>query len=329
MSCTKRSFVWIAKKGQLTLFLINPHDGGNVRVSFIMSVRINTRGNAPLALAITLSLMRLLSSMVMLAATACAGAANHVTSGPADSGPAFAIVGDPESPTGATWTFHGRVAGVTYDLAGVLLKPRGPGPFPAVVLSHGSDGSAAFFSSLVAPTMVQWGLVCIATNYTHSSGVPIGSPGSARELGASQTNVLRAHMTRDLLAKLGYVDMSRIALHGHSMGAYLDVAVAGAYPNDFRVASQTGGGVRPDFVVAGPAPSPSQARGIRIPFQLHHGSIDETVPLSYDERFDALLAAQGVEHQLYVYRGEGHLQSRLDPLMLERVRSWYRSHGMF
>ena len=275
------------------------------------------------------AVMRLLSGAIMLAAIACAAAANHAAPAPPDRAPAFAIVGDPESVTGATWTFHGRVDGVIYDLAGVLLKPRGPGPFPAVVLSHGSDGSAAFFSSLIAPSMVRWGLVCIATNYTHSSGVPIGSPGNGREPGASQANVLRAHLTRDLLAHLGYVDMSRIALHGHSMGAYLDVAVAGAYPSDFRVASQTGGGIRPDFVVAGPAPSPRQARGIRIPFQLHHGSIDETVPLSYDERFDALLNTLGVEHQLYVYSGEGHLQSRLDPLMLERVHAWYRSHGMF
>jgi predicted esterase len=78
-----------------------------------------------------------------------------------------------------------------------------------------------------------------------------------------------------------------------------------------------------------PAPSSSQARGIRIPFQLHHGSNDETVPLSYDERLDALLEALGVEHKLYVYSGESHLQSRVDPLMLERVHAWYQSHGMF
>jgi dienelactone hydrolase len=294
-----------------------------------MSVRINAHANATLTLSIALLNMRLLSGAVMLAAIACAGAANHATSATPDRAVAFAIVGDPESAIGATWTFRDRVDGVTYDLAGVLLKPRGPGPFPAVVLSHGSDGSAAFFASLIAPTMVRWGLVCIATNYTHSSGVPIGSPGGPRELGASHANVLRAHMTRELLAKLGYVDMSRIALHGHSMGAYLGVAVAGAYPNDFRVASQTGGGIREEFVRAGPAPSPTQARGIRIPFQLHHGSRDETVPLSYDERFDALLQSLGVEHQLYVYSGEGHLQSRLDPLMLERVHAWYQSHGMF
>jgi dienelactone hydrolase len=262
---------------------------------------------------------------------ACGGAISSTGSSQAgpDSTGDFLITGNPESTSGATWTFRGTVDGVVYDLAGVLVKPPGSGPFPAVVLSHGSEGSGAFFASLIAPTMVQWGLVCIAPNYTHSAGVPIGAPGDASHPGASQADVLRAHMTHELLRRLGYVDMSRVALHRHSMGAYLDVATAGAYPTDFRVASHTAGGVRPDFIVAGPAPSPTQARGIHIPFQLHHGDADATVPLSYDQRFDSLLAAMGVPHQLYVYPGKDHLAVRLDPDMLARVRAWYASHGMF
>jgi len=136
-------------------------------------------------------------------------------------------------------------------------------------------------------------------------------------------------MTHDLLKQLGYADMSRVALHGHSMGAYLDVATSSAYPTDFRVASHTGGGVRPAQIVFGPAPSPTQAAGIRIPFQMHHGDADATVPLSYDMRLDSLLAAMGVEHQLYVYAGEDHLQVRTDATALGRIRVWYAAHGMF
>jgi dienelactone hydrolase len=243
----------------------------------------------------------------------------------------FSIQGNPESPTGATWSYHDVVDGTRYDLTGVLYKPAGAGPFPAVILSHGSEGSASFFASLVAPTMVQWGLVCIATNYTHATGggVPIGAPGDASEPGASNANVMRAHMTYELLQRLGYVDMSRVALHGHSMGAYVNTALAGAYPTDFRVASQTGGGVRPDFIVEGPAPSPAQALGIRTPFQMHHGELDTTVPLSYDQRFDSLLTATGIAHQLFVYPGEDHLEVRTDPAMFARVQAWYAAHGMF
>ncbi|HWD17000.1 MAG TPA: dienelactone hydrolase family protein, partial [Casimicrobiaceae bacterium] len=106
-------------------------------------------------------------------------------------------------------------------------------------------------------------------------------------------------------------------------------AAAAAWPNDFRVASTTGGGVRPLRVRRGPAPSEDQVRGIRIPFQLHHGEADETVPLEWDERFDAILAAHGVEHELDVYPGAGHLQTRATPVILERIHAWYAAHGMF
>jgi dienelactone hydrolase len=266
-----------------------------------------------------------LASAAILSTAGC----SSVASPGSLAAPGFNISGDPESAGGATWTFNEKVDGVAYDLSGVLYKPPGPGPFPAVLLSHGSDGSAAFLASALAPTFVSWGLVCIAPNYTHSTGVPIGAPGDASEPGASGANVLRAHMTFELLRMLGYVDMSRVAAHGHSMGAYVDAALLGAYPADFRAASSTGGGVRPSFIVSGPAPSPQQAQTIRTPFQMHHGDADEIVALSYDQRFDSLLAANGVPHELFIYAGEDHLAVRVDPLMLGRVRAWYTSNGMF
>jgi hypothetical protein len=77
----------------------------------------------------------------LIASLLCALAACHrhaptsvPTSAPGD--PALSIAGDPESASGATWTLVGTLDGTTVDLQGLLLKPRGRGPFPAVVLSH-------------------------------------------------------------------------------------------------------------------------------------------------------------------------------------------------
>ena len=253
------------------------------------------------------------------------GVAAAATSTP-DSG-AFAIAGDPRQPSGAPWSFRGSADGVDYDLTGVILVPAGPGPFPAVVLSHGSGGSARFIANQVGRAMVTWGFVCIAVDYTHAVDVPPGAPGRPSETGASRANVLRAHMTRELLRRLPYVDNSRVAAHGHSLGAYLQVAWLASYPHDVQVASHTGGGIRPPQSRIAPAPTVDEARRLVVPYQLHHGSADETVPLSWDERLENVLREHGVETALYVYDG-GHLAPRSNPLMFERVRAWYAMHGV-
>src|SRR5215475_15090660 len=97
-----------------------------------------------------------------------------------DSG-AFVIDGDPRQPAGAPWSFRGTVDGVRYELNGVILAPSGPGPFPAVVLSHGNGGSARFITNQVGRTMVTWGFVTIAVDYTHAVDVPVGAPGGRSE----------------------------------------------------------------------------------------------------------------------------------------------------
>jgi dipeptidyl aminopeptidase/acylaminoacyl peptidase len=241
----------------------------------------------------------------------------------------FQLTGDPASPNGATWTYRDTVDGVVYDLQGFIRKPAGNGPFPAVILSHGAGGSANGYSRGIANVMVSWGLVCIATNYTHAgSNVPVGLPGTAAEPGASAANVQRARGLIEILRSLGYVDLQRVAAHGHSMGAFVTTALLGAHPDLFRVASHTAGGARPDFVT-GPAPAASQVTGLRTPYQLHHGDADVVVPLSSDQRLATLLVERGVTHELVVYPGATHSDVANNTVVLERIRNWYTTHGLF
>lgn len=272
---------------------------------------------------------------LLLALTASAGAcggssapATPTSPSPSPTPVALTVQGDPESSQGATWTYRGTIEGVAFDLQGVLLKPRGAGPWPAVIISHGTGGNATGYSRAVASEMVQWGLVCIATNYTHAGGVPLGAPGSAADLGASQANVLRAHAAYEILRSLGYVDINRVAAHGHSMGAFVTAAVAAGYPNDFRAVSHTAGGVRPDGST-GVAPLESQARDIRRPYQMHHGDADVVVPLAMDQRLASALSAGGVPHDLHVYPGVDHNDISRSAAMFSRVRAWYAAHGVF
>src|SRR5262245_54499663 len=108
----------------------------------------------------------LVAALVLVSSAAC-GRDSGPTSptgpspSPSPSSPTLTIQGDPASAQGASWTYIGTLAGVAYDLQGVLLKPQGAGPFPAVVISHGAGGNANAYSRGIAVEMVRWGLVCI------------------------------------------------------------------------------------------------------------------------------------------------------------------------
>jgi dienelactone hydrolase len=266
---------------------------------------------------------------LMCVLTACHHGGPASGSSPvAPTGPPLSIAGNPESSSGATWTLAGALDGTPVDLQGILLKPRGRGPFPAVVLSHGAGGNAQSYGRELGGMMRKWGLVCIAVNYTHARGAPLGAPGTKLQQGASQANALRAHAAVTVLARLGYVDTSRVAAHGHSMGAFVTTAFVAAYPADVRVASHTSGGVLLDAIYheGMPAPSVAQARRIQVPYQWHHGLLDYAVPFLLDRRFDSVLTAP---HDGHLYPRLHHAEVAADPEVLSRVRAWYTSHGLF
>ena len=266
----------------------------------------------------------------LLAACRGSDSSSPTTPSPPSSSPpvssGFVLQGDPESAQGATWTYRGSLDGVTFDLQGILLKPAGPGPFGAVIISHGAGGNVSALPRTIAIEMRRWGLVGVATNYTHSAAVPMGAPGTENDPGASDANVQRGHAVREILRTLSYVDQGRVAAHGHSMGAFVTTALIAAYPNDFRVASHTAGGVRLPGIIAGPAPSEAQARAIRTPYQLHHGDEDVVVPIAQDQRLDTVLQGIGAVHEFHVYPGVDHTEVAQDPTVLARIRAWYSAH---
>ena len=269
-----------------------------------------------------------LAVSVLCVAVGCGDAKSPTQPAPVNPPSGFTLTGDPTSTNGATWTYQATSGGVTYDLQGILFKPAGAGTFPAVIVSHGAGGNVSAYSRSVARMMVAWGLVVIGTNYTHAGNAPVGSPGTAADPGASAANIARARQLVELLRGLGYVDMNRLALHGHSMGAFVTTGVLAAHPDLFRAASHTAGGTRPD-TVSGAAPSESQAATIRTPYQLHHGDNDAVVALSSDQRLANVLLGRGVVHELHVYAGADHDDMSQNATMFERVRAWYVSKGVF
>jgi len=234
----------------------------------------------------------------------------------------FKLEGDPPSSKGATWTYESKDDGVVYKLNGTLFKPAGKGPFPAVLINHGLQSSANVYGAKISKEMVKWGLVCIAPNYTYGDKkYADGAPGAAepRRLN-KEDNLQRAHKCFDILQALGCVDMKRLATHGHSKGAFLNVAIAGTFSDEFKAASHTAGGVEPTIK--------ELALKIKAPYSIHHGDADTSVRIGFDERFEATLTQNKVEHEFHVYPGFIHNQTATNETVLARVKAWYLKHGV-
>lgn len=238
----------------------------------------------------------------------------------------FTLTGNPQSVSGATRTYQHTDNGIYYDLRGILFKPSGAGLLPAVIINHGTGGSSNSYSKVVAQKMVTWGYVCIAVNYTHSGGVPCGSPGECveSEFGASVNNILRGMKCWDILASLSYVDTNCIAAFGHSRGAFLTTAMVGVYPQKFSAAGHTAGGVSDQ--PGATAPTSAMANGITAPYIIHHGDSDLTVNIGMDRKLDSILTRNGVLHQFHIYQGYTHSQISFDTLMYSRTKQWFQTY---
>lgn len=197
------------------------------------------------------------------------------------------------------------------QLEGVLLKPEGKGPFPAMVISHGLGGNAHGFGRQAAREFLKMGFVCIATNYTHNAeamqarraGGGNGGKHPA-DFGASRENITRGMKCIAILESLPYVDKKRIAAYGHSMGAFLTIALAAEAPDRIRAAAISAGGLsgRAGY----PAPTKEVAQKIRTPFCILHGTADTTVRPEQSAELKAVLDQNKVPNERHLFEGVAH-----------------------
>jgi dienelactone hydrolase len=240
------------------------------------------------------------------------------------------VTGQATGTNGATWRYISTDNGVAYDLSGIILEPTtGTAPFPAVVVSHGKGGSATGYSRNAGQKFRAQGALVIATNYTHAqvpSGLPMGGNG-----GTSAENMLRAAKVLALLQCLPNADLTRVAAHGHSQGAFITGQLVGTWPDVFAVASHSAGGVSETGSVNDNVPTTTEAaaRNITAPYQLHHGNMDEIVDLSVGQNMNAILTETGVAHEMHIYPDAGHAYVSLDEVVFSRVMAWYTEHGFF
>jgi dipeptidyl aminopeptidase/acylaminoacyl peptidase len=221
-------------------------------------------------------------------------------------------------------------------VSGVLIRPKGKGPFPGIVLNHGYIEPAIYVTgqglAREQDALARAGYVVLHTDYRgHAASDPVPPADRETRLGYTRdaVNAVAA------LTRLPYVDQDRLAMLGRSMGGGVTMNVLATQPGlvDAAVvyASVSSRFLdnlehftrpnRPDVVAAlfdrfgTPTESSRFYRELsprtyfdRItePVLAHHGTADGTCPPPWARTTQELMRSAGVDSRLRWWPGEDH-----------------------
>lgn len=214
-------------------------------------------------------------------------------------------------------------------------RPRGDGPFPALVVVHGGPEAQArpIFSALYQ-YWVSLGIVVVAPNVR-------GSTGYGKTYGHLDDVGRRGDAIADLAAVARWtrsqpdVDADRVVVYGGSYGGYMVMAGLTWFPELFRAGVELVGIVNLETFLEKTSPwrrglreaeygslerdrdvlralSPiHRIDRLRAPLFVGHGRNDPRVPYAEAEQVAGALQARGIPHRLFPLDDEGHGAVRL------------------
>ena len=245
----------------------------------------------------------------------------------------------------------------TLTISGIMNVPSTPGPHPALVLNHGYIDPAVYTNGRglmrEQDYLARRGYVVLHTDYRNHAQ-------SSKDPDSELT--LRLGYTADVvnavlaLRTSQYVDPSRIALLGRSMGGGITYNVLVTQPGLVKaavvfapVSSQAADNfdrwIRADRPIASqilrrygePARNPAFWRNMSAvnffdrvtePVLIHHGESDSTCPIAWSRTSLAALKAAGKTATLYTYPGEEHAFGPAWPTSMARTVSFLKQHGV-
>ncbi|WP_254401996.1 S9 family peptidase [Streptomyces sp. AC555_RSS877] len=252
---------------------------------------------------------------------------------------------------------------VTYEangltISGLLNIPTGKGPFPALVLAHGYIDPAVYTTgrglAREQDLLAREGYVVLHTDYrNHADSDDDPDNDVNLRLGYTEDVIGAALALRS--SGRPEIDGDRIGLLGRSMGGgvvynalvvapgLFDAAVAFA-PVSSRPAENIDHFQRPDDdpVVAEieaehgtPKENPAFWRAVspvtyvdRVtePLLIHHGTADDTCPLTWTKQTVAAFEAAGKDVELRTYTGEGHTFGPQWPRSMDATTAFFERH---
>ena len=241
-------------------------------------------------------------------------------------------------------------------VSGVLLRPRGRGPFPGIVLAHGYIEPSIYVTgqglAREQDALARAGFVVLHTDYRgHATSDPVRQLDRESRLGYTRDAVDAVKA----LESLAYVDDDRLAMLGRSMGGGVTMNALVSHPG-LVDAAVTWSSVSSDFVdnlnhftvpgrpeaaralyqrLGTPQESPEAYSELsprtyfdRItePVLVHHATTDESCPFPWARDTRRLMGRAGVDNRLFVYRGEAHAFGPQWTLAMNRTVRFLREH---
>ena len=148
---------------------------------------------------------------------------------------AFSRTSAPSAPIAATdITF----ANGAVTLSGTLVSPAGAGPFPAIVMVHGSGAEGRYASRFLAEEFARRGIAALIYD---KRGV--GKSGGDWRTADFRTLAADASAAVDALRSRSDIDPAKVGIHGHSQGATIAPLIAATNPHVAFVVASAGAGI--------------------------------------------------------------------------------------
>ena len=149
------------------------------------------------------------------------------------------------------------------------------------------------------------------------------------QAGARPENIRRALACLEILRQQTDVDPRRIAAYGHSMGAFVTIALTAVASDKIAAAAITAGGVMTAQYRAASAPTTNVAEEVRVPFLILQGALDNTVPPESSELFKQVLDKSKVPNERHLFEGVSHnLPGERADEVNHLIREWFTKHGV-
>lgn len=187
-----------------------------------------------------------------------------------------------------------------------MHEPKTPSAHPAIILMHGSGGNIGFWLDRLAPSLNAMGVALYAPHYFDRTNT------IRADLATITDGVHVPQWLSTLDAALAFasarpnVDLSRIALIGISLGAFLSLGLAAelsASPDPaarrrIRALVDLSGGLVEPYATRTTSAFP--------PTLILHGEADNIVSVDQARALDKLLTGLNVKHETRLFPNEGH-----------------------